>query len=168
MAAMTEAAPSWFEAILRRDRTVVVSALVVVIALSWLWIVLGAGVGMSAVEMTRMPRDTVMTPATWTPSYAFLMFLMWWVMMVAMMLPSAAPILLIFARISRRERVAEGPWTPTSCFAVGYLAVWAGFSVLATALQWGLEWSALLSAMTVPTAVLARSGNIDRCWPVAS
>jgi predicted metal-binding membrane protein len=150
---MTEAAPSLFEAILRRDRTVVVAALVVVIALSWLWIVLGAGMGMSAVEMTRMPRDMVMTPATWTPAYAFLMFLMWSVMMVAMMLPSAAPILLIFARISRRESVAEGPWTPTVCFAAGYLAVWAGFSALATALQWGLEWSGLLSAMMVPTAV---------------
>jgi predicted metal-binding membrane protein len=150
---MTEAAPSLFEAILRRDRTVVVAALVVVIALSWLWIALGAGMGMSAIEMTHMPRDMVMTPATWTPAYAVLMFLMWWVMMVAMMLPSAAPTLLIFARISRRESVAEGPWTPTGCFAAGYLTVWAGFSALATALQWGLEWSGLLSAMMVPTAV---------------
>jgi predicted metal-binding membrane protein len=150
---MTEAAPSLFETILRRDRTVVVAALVVVIALSWLWIALGAGMGMSAIEMTRMPRDMLMTPATWTPAYAVLMFLMWWVMMVAMMLPSAAPTLLIFARISRRESVAEGPWTPTGCFAAGYLTVWAGFSALATALQWGLEWSGLLSAMMVPTAV---------------
>jgi predicted metal-binding membrane protein len=71
---MTETAPSVLEAVLRRDRTVVVAALVMVIGLSWLW----------------------------TPAYAALMFAMWSVMMVAMMLPSAAPVLLIFARISRR------------------------------------------------------------------
>ena len=60
---MTETAPSVLEAVLRRDRTVVVAALVMVIGLSWLWIALGAGMEMSAVEMTRMPRDMVMTPA---------------------------------------------------------------------------------------------------------
>jgi predicted metal-binding membrane protein len=60
---MTEAAPSVLEAVLRRDRAVVVAALVMVIGLSWLWIALGAGMEMSAVEMTRMPRDMVMTPA---------------------------------------------------------------------------------------------------------
>src|SRR5262245_55485732 len=153
LAAMTEAAPSLLEAILRRDRTVVVAALVVVIALCWLWIVLGAGMGMSAIEMTRMSRDMLMTPATWTPAYAILMLLMWWVMMVAMMLPSAAPTLLIVARISRRESVAQGPWARTGCFAAGYLTVWAGFSAVATALQWALERSELLSAMMVPTAI---------------
>ena len=101
-AAVPEEATSVFEAVLRRDRVVVVAALVLVIALSWLWIVTGAGTGMSAIEMTRMPRDMMMTPAIWTPAYAALMFLMWWVMMLAMMLPSAAPVLLIFARISRQ------------------------------------------------------------------
>jgi predicted metal-binding membrane protein len=148
---MTETAPSVLEAVLRRDRTVVVAALVMVIGLSWLWIALGAGMEMSAVEMTRMPRDMVMTPAAWTPAYAALMFAMWSVMMVAMMLPSAAPVLLIFARISRRERAAERPWVPTGTFAAGYLAVWAGFSAAAVALQWGLEGAGLLSAMMATT-----------------
>ena len=161
---MTEPAPSVLEAVLRRDRQVVMATLLTVIALSWLWVALGAGMEMSAIEMTRMPRDMVMTPAVWTPAYALLMFAMWWVMMVAMMLPSAAPVLLIFARISRRERAAERPWVPTSTFAAGYLAVWAGFSAVAAALQWGLEGSGLLSAMMVTTtawlgaAILAAAG----------
>src|SRR6185312_4528786 len=102
--------------------------------------------GMSAIEMTRMPRDMVMTPATWTPAYAALMFVMWWVMMLAMMLPSAAPVLLIFARVSRQGSVSKRTWTPTSCFAAGYVAVWAGFSVVATGSQWALEGTGLLSA----------------------
>jgi len=149
---MTEQATSLFEAVLRRDRAVVVAALIVVIALCWTWIVTGAGMGMSAIEMTRMPRDMVMAPATWTPAYAALMFLMWWVMMLAMMLPGAAPVLLIFARMSRPGGGIDRPWTPTGCFAAGYLAVWAGFSVVATALQWTLEGTGLLSAMMVTTA----------------
>ena len=121
-------ASTMLEAVLHRDRVIVVTALLSVIALSWLWIALGAGMDMSAVEMTRMPRDMVMTPAVWTAGYAALMVSMWWVMMVAMMLPSATPMLLIFARVSRRERAAERPWVSTGIFAVGYLAAWACFS----------------------------------------
>ena len=108
------APPSMLEEVLRRDRAIVVVALLSVIALSWLWVALGAGMDMSAVEMTRMPRDMVMTPAVWTAGYAALMVSMWFVMMVAMMLPSATPMLLIFARVSRRERAAERPWVPTA------------------------------------------------------
>src|SRR5262249_33768743 len=100
---MTDAVSSLLEAALRRDRTVVVIALIAVIFLSWLWVALGAGMEMSAVEMTRMPRDMVMVRAVWEPAYAAMMFAMWWVMMIAMMLPSATPILLIFARINRRD-----------------------------------------------------------------
>jgi predicted metal-binding membrane protein len=107
--------------------------------------------GTSAVTMTRMPRDMAMAPAVWTPPYALLMFAMWCAMMVAMMLPGAAPVLLLFARLGRSRAIAEGPWTPTAAFAAGYLAVWAGFSAVATAVQWGLEKSGLLSAMMVTT-----------------
>ena len=60
---------------MRRDRVVVVAALVLVIVLSWVWVVIGAGLGMSAIEMTRMPRDMMMmTPAIRTPAYAALMY----------------------------------------------------------------------------------------------
>jgi predicted metal-binding membrane protein len=148
---MSSETPSLLESVLRRDRAVMVAALVIVIALSWLWIALGAGMGMSAIEMTRMPRDMVMAPAAWSAAYAGLMFLMWCVMMVAMMLPSAAPVLLLFARIGG-EGAAGRLWTPTACFAAGYLAAWAGFSAIATTLQWGLEWTGLLSGMMATTA----------------
>ena len=107
---MTEAAPSVLEAVLRRDRKVVVVVLIAVIALSWLWIALGAGMDMSAVEMTRMSRDMVMTPAVWTPAYAALMFGMWWVMMVAMMLPSAAPSCCCTCALSARTKPGPPRW----------------------------------------------------------
>ena len=75
------------------------------------------------------------------------MFAMWWVMMAAMMLPSAAPMLLLFARIHRGERAGGRSYVPTGIFAAGYLAVWGGFSALATAAQWGLQQIDLLSPM---------------------
>ncbi len=130
-----------------------IAALLAVIALSWGWIVFGGGMGMSALEMTRMPRDMVMSPAVWTSGYAALMLAMWWVMMVAMMLPGALPMLLIFARISRREQAGGRPFVPAGIFAAGYLCAWAGFSAVAVVMQWGLGRAGLLSAMMVTTSL---------------
>ena len=73
-------------------------------------------------------------------------------MMAAMMLPSAAPILLLFARINRKEKSAGRPFIPTGIFAAGYLVAWGGFSALATGLQWALERLGLLSPMMATTS----------------
>jgi predicted metal-binding membrane protein len=72
------------------------------------------------------------------PPLAFL-FAMWWIMMVAMMLPSAAPMILLFSTVSRRSREQGQHYVPTAVFALAYLAVWGGFSVLAASLQWWIE-----------------------------
>lgn len=126
-----------------------VAALFAILALAWGWLVSGAGMDMSAVEMTRMAGmdGWLMQPAVWTPAYAALIASMWWVMMVAMMLPGAAPMLLLFARINRRDSEARAPFAATATFASGYLLAWAGFSLAATGLQWGLESLRLLSPM---------------------
>ncbi len=151
------------EAVVRRDRLVVVTALFAVIASAWAYLLAGAGMGMSAFEMTRMSQLEIaegmggmamMTPAVWTPGYAILMFFMWWVMMVAMMLPSAAPMILVFATINRKQREIGNPHVATSLFAVGYLATWAGFSLVAMILQWGFERTGILSPMLVGTNVI--------------
>ena len=157
---MTGPLDATLEAVVRRDRWVVVTALAVVIALSWAYLLAGAGMGMSAFEMTRwsqrgMPDGmAMMTPATWTPAYAVLMFFMWWIMMLAMMLPSAAPVILLFATINRRQRETGNPYVATSIFALGYLAAWAGFSLVAVMLQWGFERTDLLSPTLVGTNVV--------------
>lgn len=144
------------EAILRHDRHVVVAGLIAVIAMAWLWILLGAGTGMSAMDMTFEPSPDGMSsmtaPALWTLGYAGLMFTMWWVMMAAMMLPSAAPILLLFARVNRKEKAAGRPFIPTGIFAAGYLVAWGAFSALAMGLQWELYRLSLLSSMMTTTS----------------
>jgi predicted metal-binding membrane protein len=143
------------ESALRRDRVVVVAALVTVIAAAWIWIVLGAGTGTSAIAMTQMAgmadMDMMMERAVWTPGYAGLIVAMWWVMMVAMMLPGATPMLLLFARVNRTQKVRNRPYVPTGFFAVGYLAAWGGFSALAAGLQWGFEQLDSLGPMMTAT-----------------
>lgn len=138
----------FLEAVLRRDRLLVVGALVAVVAMAWGWLLAGAGMEMSALEMTAMAGmdGWLMQPAVWTPLYALLVFTMWWVMMVAMMLPSAAPTLLLFARINHKHEAGPS-LTPTAFFAMGYLLAWGAFGIVATALQWGLETARLLSPM---------------------
>ena len=168
------------ESVLRRDRLVVVIALVAVIVLSWVYVLAGAGMGMSAFEMTRMTQPVgvidstqpsvqgmsmggtavggTMVTGAWTVGYAVVIFFMWWVMMFGMMLPSAAPLLLLFARMMRKEKNKGAPYVPTGVFALGYVIMWAAFSAIATGAQWGLEASGLLSGIMVGTSAVLGAG----------
>ena len=135
------------EIVLRRDRIIVLSSLAVITALSWAYVsYLASGMQDIGIEMA-MPLVQV-----WGIMDFALTFVMWAVMMVAMMTPSAAPMILMFAGINRRRRDQQVPYVPTSVFLLGYLAVWAAFSVLATAAQWGLHAVSLLSPMMVSTS----------------
>jgi predicted metal-binding membrane protein len=89
---------------------------------------------------------------SWGATELFLTFVMWAIMMVAMMVPSAAPMILLFATINRKYRQQERPYVATSVFLLGYLVVWTLFSALATLVQWGLHSASLLSPMMVGTS----------------
>lgn len=135
--------------ILRRDRRVVASALILVTLLSWMYILAGAGMGMSGVEMTRhsvMGMDMLVVGA-WDLEFIVLMFLMWWIMMIAMMLPSATPMILLAAALNRKSASGQQPFGSTGAFTLGYLLAWAGFSAMAVLAQWALQESALISGM---------------------
>ena len=141
------------EAGLRRDRLVILAGLVALTLLAWLFVLDGAGTGMSVRAMTTWSFPPPIRPSmamAWGIEYWVVMFFMWWIMMIAMMTPSAAPIVLLHARVARhgqaKGRMAAGP-VPTAVFYGGYLAVWAGFSVAATAAQWGLERVGLMHGM---------------------
>ncbi|MBL4750377.1 MAG: DUF2182 domain-containing protein, partial [Amylibacter sp.] len=93
----------------------------------------------------------------WTATYAILIALMWWIMMIAMMTPSAAPTLLLFIALKRHGKDRQNAAYYSGLLLAGYLVMWAGFSVIATSLQWGLETLGLISAtmMTVNSKLLA-------------
>ena len=135
-------------AVLQRDRFVFLGGHILVMGLAWGWLLSGAGMDMTAIDMTAMAGmdGWLMQQAAWTPSYAMLMVFMWWVMMVSMMLPSAAPVLLIYIRIVRKNQSGD-PLAPASVFAAGYLIAWGCFSLGAVGLQWALEASQLMSPM---------------------
>ncbi|MCW5735053.1 MAG: DUF2182 domain-containing protein [Enhydrobacter sp.] len=133
--------------LLPRQRVVTVAALAAVVALAWLYLLLAAAE--MEVAMAGMDRTMVMPPKDAVE--LLLLFAMWWVMMVGMMLPSAAPMILTFASVNRNRRARGQPYVPTALFAAGYLLVWGGFSVAATLAQWALERVALLSAMDMAT-----------------
>jgi predicted metal-binding membrane protein len=82
------------------------------------------------------------------------MLLMWAAMMIAMMVPTAAPMTLVYAAVTRKAEREDHPVAPTFMFVAGYLVVWGLFSVGATAAQWALDQLALLS----PTMVSASPG----------
>src|SRR5262245_10960339 len=152
--------PSTFlEEIVRRDRLLLLAGILGVSALAWGWLILGSGMDMSAIEMTRMAGmdGWMMQQAMWTPAYALLIVSMWWVMMLAMMLPGAAPMLLLFAQVNRKA--VGSPFMPTGTFATGYLIAWGGFSVVATGLQWALESTRLMSPMLQIPHVWDRKGG---------
>jgi predicted metal-binding membrane protein len=133
------------EAVLKRDRMIVLGGLVGITALAW------AYMGYLAWDMGRM--DMAMPRMqTWGVLELVLLCVMWAVMMVAMMVPSAAPMILMYTIINRRRREQQQPYVPTAVFLGGYLLVWAGFSVLAMLAQWGLHSVALLSPMMVSTS----------------
>jgi len=146
------------ETAIKRDRIIVLCALSGVVALSWAYLLAGAGMDMAALVMTQVDAGGVslpmMMPAEWDAGYASLMFVMWWVMMVAMMLPSAAPMMLLFAAMNRKQREKENPCPSTLVFIGAYLFIWAGFSVAAVCAQWGLESTALLSPMLESSSVV--------------
>lgn len=99
--------------------------------------------------MAAMDQDMVMPPKDAADLLALLA--MWWIMMIGMMLPSAAPIILTFAAINRGRRSRGQPYTPTALFAAGYLLAWGGFSAAATVAQWVLEQASLLAPMAMKT-----------------
>jgi predicted metal-binding membrane protein len=84
---------------------------------------------------------------SWSATDIVFMFVMWAVMMFAMMLPSVTPTVMIYERVRAKRAEAGRPFVPTGGFVAGYLLVWVGFSLVATALNWWLHTSGELSSM---------------------
>jgi predicted metal-binding membrane protein len=151
------------ERVLRRERAIVAAGLIALSVMAWAYVLAGAGMAvdpLDAAALSLFPHKAAATMAgmempgmdmpqggAWSLGVWLLTLGMWAAMMVAMMTPSAAPAILLYGRV--RAHAMEGGRTgiaPSGIFAAGYLLVWLGFSVLAAALHWGLERSALMSA----------------------
>jgi len=132
--------------VLERERILVLGGIVGLAGLAWL-------------DLWRRAGDTAMGAAMprlmpWSFADLIAAALMWAVMMTAMMLPSATPMLLLFAGAKRQQRELSWMATPTVLFAAGYLTVWLTFSLLGASLQWALQALLLLSPHLATTSTL--------------
>lgn len=136
------------EALIRRDRLVTGAGIAGLAALAWIYLFRTAE-RMGGMEMAGM---AMAMPESWTAGQFLLTFLMWAVMMVAMMIPAASPMILTFATINRRRAASGTAAVSTGIFVAGYLAIWSAFSLLAAAGQWALQTAALLAPATLKAA----------------
>jgi predicted metal-binding membrane protein len=156
--------PSALERVLARDRRLIALSLAVLVVLAWSYLlVLSRQMDGATMPATSMPGMAEMPgmpgmsgagePAS-VQSFA-LAALMWWTMMVGMMVPSAAPMVLLFGNVQRRQLAAESPKLRVALFTAGYLAVWGAFSVLAAGAQIALTRLALLAPMDLTVTTWA-------------
>jgi predicted metal-binding membrane protein len=124
----SSAAPDLTGKVLRHERLFVAAGIALLIALSWWFLASGAGLGGMAANAMHPPLAALVA--------------MWWLMMIAMMLPSAAPAALLYGRV-RAIRIRDGQVAPTGVFLAGYLGVWLLFSICAALAQQFLAGSSM-------------------------
>jgi predicted metal-binding membrane protein len=87
----------------------------------------------------------------WTTTDLALRVAMWAAMMIGMMIPSAAPMTLVYAAVARKSQEQSSPLPPTSVFVAGYVLIWTLFSVGAAVAQRSLDQAGLLSSTMAST-----------------
>ncbi len=133
------------QAVYRRDRNIILASLAGVTLLAWLYMyAMAAPFGAVTAEFLCAPRS-----GSWGPGDILTSLAMWNIMMVGMMIPTASPMILMFATTNRRQRGQSGPYVPTFFFVSGYVLIWAVYSIAGTAAQWGLQEAALLSPLVL-------------------
>ena len=159
-----QTAPSPIERILRRDRLLMGLGLAVLTVLAWGYLLRDAAMMRAMASEAQMHIAMGMAdPRTWGAGDWFGLFVMWAVMMAAMMLPSAAPVMLLVLAVYRRRGDVQAR-AAAGAFVAGYLIVWTAFSVLAAAGQILLHRVTLLGAdmrftsALVSAAILAIAG----------
>ena len=140
--------PTRLERALAHERAALIVLLILLPLVCWSWIVVmardmyGPMTGASAWMMT--PR--------WDGRHVLLLWTMWAVMMVGMMLPSAAPLLLLYGAAARRRGVNVNAAHEIYALAAGYVTMWSVFSLVATAAQRTLATLLIVSPMMTLTS----------------
>ena len=140
-----------------KDKSVVYIGMVAVILVSWLYLLNMVGQH-SRMDMTMMGMPQIAADSR--TLYHFLtLFLMWSVMMTAMMLPSILPATMVFTAFNRRKKAQAQPYIGTYIFAIGYLLAWSACSLLFALAQSGLSAAGMLGH-AMKTNSLLLSGSI--------
>ena len=144
---LDERPPTRIELALGHQRFAFIVLLILLPLVCWSWIVVmardmyGPMTGASAWMMTR----------EWDARHVFLLWAMWAVMMVGMMLPSAAPLVLLYGTAARRRAGSRRATHEIYALVVGYVTMWSLFSVAAVVAQRVLSELLILSPMMTLT-----------------
>ena len=142
----------------RRDRIAILVSMAGVSILAWVYLI-DMAIEMSALDRSAMELPYAKLPGMeisgmemlrvkpWSSMDFIMMFLMWAIMMLGMMVPTAAPMTLVYAAVARKAARQGAVLAPTGAFVGGYVLAWTVFSLGASVLQWGLDQAALLSPM---------------------
>ena len=148
--------------VLEKDNLIVYLSIFLIVIITGLYTIFGIGMPMSAIEMTKMSGIFSMSSSMemnmnmgsnnmdmnyrWSISMAISMFLMWWLMMIAMMTPSAAPTLLLFHNLKKIGSEGKKALSYTYLFLFGYLIIWAIFSLIACIIHKFFDTSSITDA----------------------
>jgi predicted metal-binding membrane protein len=136
---------------LKRDTAVALAALLGIAGLAWLWIFQLAlqmqSMAMPGMADMKMSHLQMMSPALapWTPTLGLYLFAMWVIMMVGMMTPTAAPMVLVYLRVSQHAARTGHRFASAAWLLAGYLLAWTLFAAFATLAQWLLESLAMMT-----------------------
>ena len=142
---------TWLETALQREHRAAIVVLAAIVVASWTWIAVMA----RDMYGTMLGASAWMMSSVWDWPRIVLLWAMWAVMMTAMMLPTAAPLILLYAAAAHRSAEPGSPARRVYALAAGYVLVWSLFSVLATALQRVLSSTLVLTPMMEPATALA-------------
>ena len=126
--------------LIKQEQIFVVLGIILLTVLTWSYIFYlnsAAAMPMNEISMPQMN--------SWNLNDFLAIFIMWSVMMTAMMIPSAAPMILVFASVYHKRKLSGNDFVPTWIFLLGYLLIWTGFSFLAAFLQWLLHHYSIIS-----------------------
>ena len=126
-----------------RDRVIIVVAIIIITCVSWIYLfdLSGDMDNMSSSNSKTGLSRAMPTMAPWGFTDWISMFVMWFVMMIGMMVPTASPMILMFSTVNQQKKEQNQPYVSTAVFLSGYVLIWLGFSIGATVTNWILQYT---------------------------
>lgn len=126
-----------------RPKALAIACIAVLVAAGWIYLALALA-GMSGATFLEALCQPIFGTSAIGAGQAALLFAMWCAMALAMMLPTAAPMILTYADLAETAAAKGEPAASPLVLAAGYVAVWLGTAVLFAALQLALVRLSLL------------------------
>lgn len=143
--------------VITKERVILLSGIALLSALSWyytwdLFVRMEGMHGGDPASIAECCKEMVMPlTGSWSGAEFLMTFVMWVVMMIAMMVPTAIPTVLVYAHVVKEQTGESKHLLPASLFLAGYVVLWTGFSLLATFMQWALQYVGVLSPFMIVT-----------------